>query len=56
MTVSWMNESGLWVISKLGGLREKQTLGSWTVLTMVVSIAGLGTTLVLAKAFFFAPK
>lgn len=42
--VSWMNDGGFWVISKLGGLSEKQTLGSWTLLTGVISLAGLATT------------
>ena len=42
--VSWMNDGGFWVISKLGGLSERQTLASWTVLTAVLSIAGLAAT------------
>jgi GntP family gluconate:H+ symporter len=42
--VSWMNDGGFWVVSKLGGLTEKQTLASWTVLTAVISVAGLAAT------------
>lgn len=38
---SWMNDSGFWVVSKLGGLTEKETLRSWTVLSTVLSVAGL---------------
>jgi GntP family gluconate:H+ symporter len=45
---SWMNDSGFWVVSRLGGLTERQTLRSWTILQTVDSIAGLGTTLMLA--------
>lgn len=45
---SWMNDSGFWVVSRLGGLTERQTLRSWTVLQTVDSIAGLAVTLVLA--------
>jgi GntP family gluconate:H+ symporter len=46
---SWMNDSGFWLVSRLGGLTEKQTLKTWTVLLTVSSVVGLGTTLVLAK-------
>jgi GntP family gluconate:H+ symporter len=46
--VSWMNDSGFWVISRLSGLSEKQTLASWTVLTAVLSVSGLLVTLALA--------
>jgi gluconate:H+ symporter, GntP family len=45
---SWMNDSGFWVVSRLGGMTEKQTLRSWTLMTTVVSVAGLLTTLLLA--------
>lgn len=30
MTVSWMNDSAFWVVSKLSGFTVKQTLNSWT--------------------------
>ena len=46
--VSWMNDGGFWVISRLGGLTEKQTLASWTILTAVISITGLLATIILA--------
>ncbi|MGH7945698.1 MAG: GntP family permease [Opitutaceae bacterium] len=39
--LSWMNDSGFWVISRLGGLTEGETLRSWTVLLTIISIAGL---------------
>lgn len=48
---SWMNDSGFWVVSRLGGMTEKQTLKSWTVLQTVDSFAGLGMTILLAKLF-----
>lgn len=47
--VSWMNDSGFWVVSRLGGLSERQALRSWTVLLTVNSLVGLATTLVLSK-------
>ncbi|HEX2973525.1 MAG TPA: SLC13 family permease [Tepidisphaeraceae bacterium] len=48
MGISWMNDSGFWVVSKLGGMTEKQTLRSWTVLLFAISAAGLLTTMILA--------
>ena len=46
--LSWMNDSGFWVISRLGGLTEGETLRSWTVLLTVISIVGLIQALVLS--------
>lgn len=37
---SWMNDSGFWVVSRLGGFTEKETLRSWTVLLTVLSVVG----------------
>lgn len=45
---SWMNDSGFWVISRLGGLTEGETLRSWTLLLTVISIVGLIQALVAA--------
>jgi GntP family gluconate:H+ symporter len=45
---SWMNDSGFWVVSRLGGLTERETLRSWTVLLTVNSIIGLLLTLAAA--------
>jgi GntP family gluconate:H+ symporter len=47
--LSWMNDSGFWVISRLGGLTEGETLRTWTVLLTIISIAGLAQILVAAK-------
>jgi len=43
---SWMNDSGFWVISKLGGMTEKETLKTWTVLATVLSVVGLAMTFI----------
>jgi GntP family gluconate:H+ symporter len=45
-TLSWMNDSGFWVISRLGGLTEGETLRSWTVLLTIISVVGLILALV----------
>jgi GntP family gluconate:H+ symporter len=47
-TLSWMNDSGFWVISRLGGLTEGETLRSWTVLLTVISLVGLVQAMIAA--------
>jgi GntP family gluconate:H+ symporter len=49
MGFSWMNDSGFWVVGRLSGFTEKQTLRTWTVLLTLNSIVGLLATLVLAR-------
>jgi len=53
--LSWMNDSGFWVVSRLGGLTERQMLRSWTLMSIVVSIAGLFTTLLLSTIMPMRP-
>jgi GntP family gluconate:H+ symporter len=48
MFLSWMNDSGFWVVGKLSGFTEKETLQSWTVIVTVNSVVGLLVTLFLA--------
>lgn len=38
---SWMNDSGFWVVNRLSGMTERETLRSWTVMLTVNSVAGL---------------
>ena len=38
---SWMNDSGFWVVCKMGGLTEGETLKSWTMTLVVMGVAGL---------------
>lgn len=40
MVGSWMNDSGFWIVGKLSGMTEKETLKSWTVLLAVLGITG----------------
>ena len=49
--ISWMNDSGFWVIGRLSGLTERETLSTWTVLAFSMSLAGLILTLVLAAVY-----
>ncbi len=48
---SWMNDSGFWVVSKISGLTEKQTLASWSVLATVISVTGFVLTLAMSLLF-----
>ena len=43
--LSWMNDSGFWVVSKLSGFTEKETLQSWSLIVSTISLAGLLLTL-----------
>ncbi len=45
---TWMNDSGFWLFSKMGGVTEIETLKSWTPVLAVVGVTGMVTTLVLA--------
>jgi GntP family gluconate:H+ symporter len=46
---SWMNDSGFWVVSKLSGMTERETLKSWTVMVTVLSVAGLLLTFIASR-------
>lgn len=46
---SWMNDSGFWIFTKMGGLTEKESLRSWTPLLMGLSIVSFATTILLAN-------
>ena len=49
MGFSWMNDSGFWVVNRLSGMTQRETLQSWSVLTSCLSIAGLVITLLASK-------
>jgi GntP family gluconate:H+ symporter len=46
---SWMNDSGFWVVSKLGGITEKETLQSWTILLAAIAVSGLVLVLIASR-------
>ncbi len=54
MICSWMNDSGFWVVGKLSGFTEKETLKSWTLVVTVNSLVGLLATLALSILLPFA--
>jgi len=51
MVVSWMNDSGFWVVARLSGFTESETLRSWTVTLGVIGVVGLVQVLIVAKVF-----
>jgi GntP family gluconate:H+ symporter len=51
--LSWMNDSGFWVIGRLSGFTERETLRTWTVTAFAMSLAGLLQTLLLAAVLPF---
>jgi GntP family gluconate:H+ symporter len=48
LILSHVNDPGFWMIQSFFKLEVKETLATWSVMETVLSIAGLGTTLLLA--------
>lgn len=51
MVGSWMNDSGFWIVGKLSGMTEGQTLRSWTSLLAILGITGGIQVLLLSYLF-----
>ena len=49
ITLSWMNDSGFWVVQRLSGFTEKETLKTWSVLLTAIALLGLVQTLIFSK-------
>lgn len=47
----WMNDSGFWVISRMSGFTEKETLKTFTVLLTIMGLVSFLATLVFAILF-----
>jgi len=47
--LSWMNDSGFWVVGRLSGFTEQETLKTWTLLTTFISVVGLVEVLILSS-------
>ena len=50
LVLSHVNDPGFWMIQSFFKLELKETLATWSVMETVLSVAGLGTTLLLAAA------
>ncbi len=46
---SWMNDSGFWVVCKMSGMTETETLKSWTMALVLMGIFGLPIVWILTK-------
>lgn len=46
---SWMNDSGFWVVAKMSGLTELETLQTWTILLIVLGVSGMLTVVACAN-------
>src|SRR5690606_18694300 len=40
LVISWMNDSGFWVVGRMGGFTERETLVHWTVPAAIVGTVG----------------
>ena len=49
--IPWMNDSGFWVVCKMSGLTEKETLKTFSVLLSIMGVVGLVAILILARLF-----
>jgi len=47
----WMNDSGFWVISKMSGMTEKETLMALTPMATIMGLTGIIVTMIAAKIF-----
>jgi GntP family gluconate:H+ symporter len=48
MFISWMNDSGFWVVTRMSGFTEKEGLQTWTVLLAILAVVGLLQVLLLS--------
>ncbi|MDX2246341.1 MAG: SLC13 family permease [Bacteroidia bacterium] len=51
LAISWMNDSGFWVVGKMSGFTEKQTLRSLTVTLALIAVIGLAEVLLISLFF-----
>ena len=50
----WMNDSGFWVISKMSGMTEKETLQTFTACLSIMGLVGIIVTMIGARLLPFA--
>lgn len=47
----WMNDSGFWIISRMSGFTERETIRNFSYQLLVMGLTGLVVTMVMAKLF-----
>jgi GntP family gluconate:H+ symporter len=53
LVCSWMNDAGFWIVAKMSGLTEMETLKSWMVLLALMGFVGLGVVLLYVQILPF---
>ncbi|MCA9129458.1 MAG: GntP family permease [Planctomycetales bacterium] len=51
----WMNDSGFWVISRMSGMTERETLRTHTPMVTIMGVSGILITMLAAKVFPMCP-
>jgi GntP family gluconate:H+ symporter len=46
-----MNDSGFWVICKMSGMTETETLRSFSVMLTIMGLTGLAVVMILSRLF-----
>lgn len=46
--LSWMNDAGFWMISRVGGLTQGEALRSWTIMSSLMGLLGLAEVLIVS--------
>lgn len=46
---AWMNDSGYWIISKMSGMEDQETIRHFSVLLVVMGLTGLVAVMILSK-------
>ena len=49
LVISWMNDSGFWIVSRMSGFTPKEALQTWTLLFAGIGLVGLIQLLVLSR-------
>lgn len=48
LVISWMNDSGFWLVGRMGGFSEKETFAAWSIPAAIVGITGFVVVCVLS--------
>jgi GntP family gluconate:H+ symporter len=48
-----MNDAGFWIVAKMSGLTEIETLKAWMMLLALMGFVGLGVVLIYVQVFPF---
>ena len=49
--ISWMNDSGFWVVVRMSGFTEREGIKTWTFLLAILSLVGLSQVLLMSWLF-----